>query len=351
MPVFTNPSVIPRQELNFAIVEGQGAVKNLIGDKIMPSFPIERRTAHLIKATLSNTNALRTIDDNKFIHAPGTKFERMIATFGDATLTVTLRGVEIVVPNETEMDYDGFLDVEAFEVGRFAQNQALTNEKLIAAQIFNTANTFLNGSTAALVAYTAALSTTCSFITDVINSTRRIKALGELADTVVLSGPVYERIRQSAAVQAYVSGTLYPGADTSLNNIQKVLAEYGIKQVLVGDGYTNVAAGNAAASLSQIWSNTYVAVCQAGTLTGMSDQEGLGVPQIGGIGVNTMWQGYNPGGNPTTEVTDANKFSGGTYIESYPDFSINSMVIRCKMSQKPTPTNVRCMDLILTNYA
>jgi hypothetical protein len=141
MPVFTTTAAIPRQELNFAVVQGQGAVRNLIGNQWMPPFPLTRRSAHLIEATIANSNGLRTIDDDRYIHAPGTKFQRMIATFGEKTMTVTLRGVEIVIPNEVEKDYDGYLDVEAFEVGRFGQMQALTNEKLIAAQIFNTGGT------------------------------------------------------------------------------------------------------------------------------------------------------------------------------------------------------------------
>lgn len=351
MPVFTNTAVLPRQELNFAIVEGQGAVKNLIADKVMPPFPITQRTAHLIRATLANSNALRTIDDNKFIHAPGTKFERMIATFGDFSLTVTLRGVEIVVSNETEMDYRDYLNVEAFEVGRFAQTQALTNEKLVAAQIFNTTNTLSGAAVNSTVAYTVANLSTISFIADVIAATRALKAGGELADTVVLSGPVYERIRQAATVQAYVAGTLKPGQEADINTILGALREYGITQVLKGDAYVNTAAATATASLSQVWSNTYVWVGQAGTMSGNADQEGLGVPQIGGIGVNTFWEGYAPGGQPTLNVTDANRFSGGTYIESYPQFDINSMVIRLKMSQKPTVTNARTGYLIATQYS
>lgn len=351
MPVFSTTASIPRQELNYAVVQGQGAVRNLIGDKWMPGFPITRRVAHLIEATIANSNGLRTIDDDKFIHAPGTVFQRMIATFGDRTLTVTLRGVEIVIPMEVQKDYNGYLDMEAFEVGRFGQTQALTNEKLIAAQIFNTSNTGPGSATNSTVAYTLANLSTLSFFSDVIASTRRIKARGELADTVSMSGPVYERIRQAATVQAYAAGTLRPGMQADVNTILMALREYGITQVLIGDSYTNTAAGNATASLSQVWSNTYVAVGQAGTLGGNADAEGLGVPQIGGIGINTYWEGFGAGGVPTMDVTAENRFSSGVFIESYPQFNINSQVIRLNMSQKPTATNINCLDLIATQYS
>lgn len=334
-----------------AIVEGEGAVENLIGEQILPPFPINRRTAHIIKATLADTLALRVIDDDKFIHAPGTKFERAVAKFGDTTMDVVLRGQEIVVPNEVQLDYDGYLDVEAFFAGRFGQTSALTKEKLIAAQVFNTANTALGSATNSAVAYTVALSSTNSFISDVIASIRRLKARGERPDSVAMSGPVFERIRQAATVQGYVAGTLRPGQEATLNTIQMALAEYGIKNVFVGDSYYNSAADGATPSLTQIWSNTYVAVFKKGIASTGSGEAGIGVPQLGGLGANVFWEGYNPGGVPTSESNDLNIFPGGNYVESYPDLSIDSMIVRVKMSNKPFIGNTSALDLIATQYS
>jgi hypothetical protein len=347
MPVFTTTSALPRQELALAIVEGEGAVDSLIGEKILPPFPITQRTAHIIKATLANSQALRVIDDAKFVHAPGTKFERMTATFGDDTLSVVLRGEEIVVPNETTMDYAAYLSVEAFFAGRFGQTAALTKEKLIAAQIFNTGNF---AATNSAVAYTVANLATISFIGDIIAAIRRVKDAGEIPDTVALSGPVFERIRQAATVQGYVAGTLRPGADATLNTIQQALAEYGIKQVLVGDSYYNNAADQATASLSQVWSNTYIWVGKAGKGSVGSETGGLSVPQLGGLGANIYWEGYDMGGKVSTD-SGAMRFAGGNYVESYPDISIDSMVLRVKMSSVPYLGNLRTGTLVATQYS
>src|SRR6059058_4827797 len=98
MPLFDVSTVLTRQELALAVVEGEGAIGGLIGDQILPDFPINRRTAHLIKATIADTQALRHIAAPKYVRAPGTQFERVVAKLGDDTFTVTLRGVEIVVP-------------------------------------------------------------------------------------------------------------------------------------------------------------------------------------------------------------------------------------------------------------
>lgn len=331
-----------------AIVEGEGAIDGLIGNKILPPLPINRRTAHIPKFTLADTQGLRIISGAKWIHAPGTKFERIVAKIGDDTMTVDLRGVEIVVPNEVKLDYAGYLDIEAFYAARFGrETSGLTKEALIASAVFNTTN--LGSATNSTVAYTVANLSTISFISDVIASIRRVRAKGEIPDTVIMSGPVYERIRQSAPVQAYVAGTLYPGADTTLNNIQKVLAEYGIKQVLVGDSYYNSAADGATPSLSQIWSNTYIAVVKAGTASGVSN-DSTAVPQLGGIGADIYWEGYVPGGVPSADK-DTMTFAGGNYVESYPDIPTDSMVIRLKMSNRPYIGNARAADLIATQYS
>lgn len=349
MPAYSTSSALPVEELSVAIVEGENAIEGLIGEQVLEPLPITWRNAHIVKATLADTVGLRHIASDKFVHAAGTKFERLVATFGEADVSVTPRGVEIAVPNELTLDYRNRFDVVAFFAGRFGtQVSGLTKEKLVADAVFNTTN--LGSATNSAVAYTAANLTTISFIADVIASIRRVKAKGEVPDTIVMSGPVYERIRQSAAVQAYVSGTLYPGADTTLNNIQKVFAEYGIKRVLVGDSYYNNAVSGATPSLSQIWSNTYIAVLKTGVNAERSEAAGVSVPTINSIGALVYWEGYDQGGVPSKE-RDAMTFEGGNYVETYPSNETDSLIIRVKMSHKPAILNSRAADLIATQYS
>lgn len=353
MPVFVPAAARVRQELAVAIVEGQGAVKKLIGKKILPDFPVNRRTAHLIKATLADTLGLRILTD-KYVRAPGTKFERVVAKFGDDTMTVTLRGVEIVIPNETQLDLAGFLDTESFFCSRFGQTSALTQENLIAAAIFN-ATTFGAG-TNSTTAYTVANLATMVPIADIIASTRRVKVKGEQPNTVVMSGPVYERIRQALTLQAYVAGTLKAGTEADINTILMALREFGITQVLIGDGYYNTAADGATPSLSQIWSNTYIWVGCAGEAFAVGDKgdevalEGTGVPTLQGVGANIFWEGYTPGGVISTDK-ESMTFAGGNYVETYPDLTIDSMIARVKVSAQPYIGNARGGDLIATQFA
>lgn len=359
MPIFTVASARPRQELAMAIVEGEGQIKGLIGSQVLPDFPINRRTAHIIKATLQDTQALRIIAAAKYIRAAGTRFERMVAKFGDDTLSVTLRGVEIVVPNEVELDYADYLDVESFFASRFGTDiSGLTKEYLIAQAIFNTTNfgsatnsaqAYTSANTT-YAAYTGGTPTGISFIGDIIASARRLKAKGEAPPFVaVMSGLVFERIRQAFSVQQYVNGIFNAGQQATQNMIEAAVKEFGVEKILIGDSYYNSAADGATPSLSAIWSNTYIWVGRPGLSAG-GGEEGVSVPSLSGVGACVYWEGFTPGGVPSTDK-DTMAFEGGNYVESYPELTIDSMVLRLKMSSQPYIGNARAGDLISTQYS
>jgi hypothetical protein len=354
MPVFVPAAARVRQELAVAIVEGEGAVRNLIGKKILPDFPINRRTAHLIKMSLADTLGLRILTD-KYIRSPGTKFERAVAKFGDDQMTVTLRGVEIVVPNETEMDLAGYLDVESAFCGRFGQTSALTQEFLISSAIFST-GTF-GAATNSLVAYTFANLATMNPVQDIIASIRRVRARGEQPDTIAMSGPVWDRVRTCTNTLQFVRGTFNAISEVTIEAFTSALSSWGIRQVLVGDGYYNTAADGATPVLTQIWSNTFIWVGKSGEAFGnpkttddVASLEGIGVPTLQGVGANIFWEGYTPGGKISNDESGIT-FEGGNYVESYPDLSIDSMVVRVKLSAQPYIGNARGGDLIATQFA
>ena len=112
------------------------------------------------------------------------------------------------------------------------------------------------------------------------------------------------------------------------------------------------AADNATASLSQLWSNTYIAVCKAGEVGsgGENEPDGADVPLLGGLGTDAFWEGYAPGGVVSADK-DAQSFEGGIYVESYPNIELDAQVLRLKMSNKPYIANTRCLDLIATQYS
>lgn len=358
MPVFVPAAARIRQELASAIVQGEGMVNGLIGKMILPDFPINRRTAHLIVATLMDTLGLR-IMDNKNIRAPGTKFERAVAKFADSTITVTLRGLEIVVPNETEMDLAGFLDVESFFCARFGQTSALTQEYLIQTAIFSTAT--FGSATTVPTAYTIAnLGTAASPgmnpIQDAILSIRRVKAKGEVPNTWVIPGLIWDRVRTCYNTLQFVKGTFNAITEVTIDAFAAAMKAYGIEQVLIGEAYYNTAAEGLTPVLVQIWPTSFMWIGKAGKVFGTPSTaeemplEGLGVPTLQGAGASIYWEGYTPGGKIATDQ-ESHNFDGGNYVESYPDLSIDSMVVRVKLSMQPYIGNANCGDLINPQYS
>lgn len=348
MPVFTSSATRPRQELALAIVEGERQADGFIGEKILPGYGVDKRNAHVIKATLADTNGMRSIGADKYIHAPGTKFERMTAKLGDDSFSVTLRGLEVVIPIEAELDYADYLSLEQLFMNRFGQDTfPTTKEALISAAIFNTTN--FGSATNSAVAYTAANLATMTPIADIVASIRRVRAKGEIPDTVVMSGPVFERIRNSTDLRNYITGTQGAGAQVTVNSLQQALADYGIRQVLVGDAYQNTAEDGATPALTQLWSNTYIWVGKSGRVGAPANDEAFGVPTISGGGALIYWNSYQMGGKPGIE--NSMTFEGGGYVESYPQPDIDSEVVRVKMSHQPYIASGRIGDLVATQYA
>jgi len=359
MPAQSNLGALPRQELALAVVEGEGAVKNTIGEKILGPLGVSYRNAHYIKATLAGSLGLRHIGSTKYVRAMGTRYERATATLTDGSLTITPRGLEISVPREMTMDYKGVFDALAFFSGRFGQEiGALTKEYLIAQAVFSSTAYVLGSATNSGVAYTAANrdktdGTGMNPIQDIIASTRRVKANGEVPDTVVMSGPVWERVSTCYQTLQFVRGIFGPIQDVTPELFLKALNAYGIKQVLVGENYVNTAADGATPSLTQVWSNTYMLVCKAG-MSAAGSTEGTLVPSLTGLGANVFWEGFDASGNGTLDkVKEDYDFGGGGgyFVEVYPSWETESDIIRIKMSHNPTITNNRCGDIIATQYS
>lgn len=351
MPVYSTSAALPRQELALAIVEGEGMATQLIGDKVLPDFPITHRTAHAIKLLLKDTLALRSIASDRFKRAPGAKYERATATFSDTTLTVDLYGLELPIPNEVQLDYREFLNIETMMARRFGTTTTgISKEVLRAAALFNT-STF-GSATNSAVAYTTANLSTISYIADSIAAARRLRAKGEPGPFVqVMSGPVFERIRQSATVQAFTVGSLRAGQEATKEMILASLREFGIVDILVGDAYQNTAADGATPSLAQIWSNTYIWTGTPGKAGGGDGGDGLGVPTIGGVGVTAFWEGWMAKAPNATDSKEVASFPGGTYVESYYQEDIESIIVRMKLSAKAAVLNSRAGDLLATQYS
>lgn len=324
--VYDNSTQIPRQELALVMVQGRGFNQQNIWDKVLPSFALDKRTAHLISLNISTGELLRIVDK---VRAPGTNFERITATFGDQTITLLIRGEEAVVPDEVEADFDGYFSTEALMAQTAEDKLELTQEYLTANAIFSTAS--FGSAINSAVAYTVANLATISFIADMYTMFEQVRSQGEQPNTIIIPELVYQRIRQCPLVTAFVRGILMAQVTVNTNTIQEAFADEGITQVLVARSRYNAAATNATPSITLIWSSAYIWVGRCGNK--FADDEG-GVETVEGVGCSPFWSSL-----------------GELQVYTYRQEPLMSNIVRAITSSIPYIANSNAGALLSTQYA
>lgn len=317
--VYQNTVAAPREELTDVIMEGVTDFDEFQGLALLPPKPMKLPTGHVPKITIAKGDLLRATTRNR---TPGSNFTRWQSAIDDYSMTLVQTPEEVQLPDEQTLIYDDYVAFEEVYAGEAANRLRRGHELDVEAAIFNTGNFDAVNSA---VAYTVALTATCSFIDDVTDAIRRVKGRGERPNTIHIPGPVYDRIRVSAPVKSFIAGANQPGSIVNANTIQRAFAENGIKQVLIGDGYVNQSEPLSSAVLNPIWPNTYVFVgnCQTGEL------------RAGGVGRTMFWDKEGPLFN----------------ISSYRDEPKKSNVIRAQKTTLAAITNARAGTLITTQYS
>lgn len=332
MPVYSNATARPRQELAAIVREGEGINKLNLHKSILPALPVNKRNVHLVKAKVANTQLARILDDY-FITAPGANVERMTAVLNDDSFSVLIRKREIQIPDEIEMDYSDYLSLEGLFAQQGVESVELTTEYLTALAIMN-ATTFGAG-TNSIAAYTTANLATIDFVGDVVAATERGFDKAELLNTIVMSRHVYNRIRQATLLKNYVVSQLGKGFEVNGSNLQLAFADLGITKVLIGTSIYNSAADGATPVMSRVWGDTYVWVGNTDDSAVGNDETGIST--IKGVGANVFWDQYTP--------------QDGYGVDTYREEKTESNIVRAKSSKAPYIANANKGTLITTQYS
>lgn len=317
--IYQNATAEPREELQDFIQEGVTNFDEFVGLKLLPPMPMSLVTGHVPKVTIAKGDLLRAANRNR---APGTNFNRWQMAIDAHSMTLVQVAEEQSIPDEQTMLYEDYFDIEALGATEATNRLRRGHELESEAAIFNTTNFDANNSA---VAYTAANIATMTPVTDILAAIRVVKGRGERANTVVIPGPVWDRISLSTQMIQFVAGSVNPAAIVTPGDLAAKLKVHGITDVLVPDGYVNQSDGLSAAVINQIWPNTYVAVVSATP----------GALRNGGIGRTFFWDKQGP------------LFQ----LFSYRDEVKASNVIRSRKTTLTDITNTRAGTLITTQYA
>lgn len=272
---YTNAQATPRADI-YALVQQANSDFNklFIADLVLPVKNEDARRGIYMKANLANAELLNA---DALPREGGAGYNRVNRRFDTDTYDCQEYGLESVVDDAFESEVERFMNLEATEAMLLERSLKISYEARVAAAIFNT-TTF--NSTASGIVYSTANVLTMDPASDVDLAKTRLLKKGILANAVVMSQDVYNRIRRSALLQNQVYGVVPRGAgQRALPNEQDIANALGVDNLFVGKAPYNTANKAATYSGSFIWNNTniWVGQIQGGEYT------------AGGVGRTISW--------------------------------------------------------------
>jgi len=313
-----NSGAIFRGDLLTYVEEAARADELPIGTQVFPVYGVDLQQGQYPKFRIA---AGELLNDESTLRSPGGTYGRVARKYEKDTYSCVDRGIEELVDDEQKRNISRFFSSEVIAAKLCLRSMTIAHERRVAAALYDS-STFT--ATNAIVAYTNANLATIDFVGDVLSAIDRLIQKGVVANTVVMSQQVYTRIRRSTILQNYLRGNR-PSDSQQMIRKEDVAAAFGLSQCLVGRMPYNAGKKGQAASLSQIWPNTYVWV---GAVEG-------GDPFAGGAGRTFVWNA-----------------EGGIFVtESYRDEQRRSDVVRVRHNTAEKVIDSTSGELITTNWA
>ncbi|NBU73522.1 MAG: hypothetical protein EBS53_19120, partial [Bacteroidetes bacterium] len=194
-----------RADINQALLEAPNADTGLVGAEIFPLLPVEAKSGSYLKVQLAQADLLN--NDTKARDA-GAGYARAIRAFGTDTYDTIEYGLEELIDDGFRADANRFFDLEASSARFLLRQIKLGHEKRVN-DIVNAATTpFTTADQSAISAYTNANLGNIDVAGDVANARTEINKLGYEANTVIMSAPVFERIRRTTKLQNQFFGVV-----------------------------------------------------------------------------------------------------------------------------------------------
>jgi hypothetical protein len=267
-----------RADIAQAVYEGLSNKNNLfIGTEVMPVYSSDVKSGAYLKLNIGDSE---TLNDDVLKIAAGAGYPRTSRRFTSDSFDAIEYGLEEVLPDSNRRDLDRFFDTEVNIASMLLRQIQISHEARVASAAFAA-----NGLTAisATAAYTEANITSFDVPGDVASAKLELAKFGVLPNTLIMSMPLFERIRRSAKVQNQFFG-IVPSDQSRLLSEGEVAAAVGVDRVLVGRAPKNTAAKGQTYAGGFIWSNTYMALAT----TSGGDFSG------GGFGRTIVWAADSP---------------------------------------------------------
>jgi len=320
--MYPNSGATIRADINQVVIEASAADDLFIGSKLYPFWGVDAKSGTYPKLTKAITEMLKPGSTDR---ERGGSYGRIKRAWTTDTYDTQDRGLEEAMDDTEVKDTSRFFPMASITAKMVLRAMMLAAEIRVAAKVFHA--TDWGTPTAPAVAYTEANIATIDFPLDVQAAIERVAANAERPNTIVLSPAVYNRIRRSTLLKAFLVGSNLPGAQVNTNTIQQAFAAEGITQVLIGGARYDSAIKKTTQTFSSanVWSNTYVWVGKVGS----------GDPFSGGVGRTLGWNA-----------------EGGEYVtETYREEAIRSDIIRVRQHTIEKTIDASAGTLFETTYS
>lgn len=275
---YDNSSAEFRPELH-AVVEQAMAIDNkFIADAIFPIQPVETDTGDYMRILrgkgqlLSNPGGTTDATD-PLVRAPGGEYREVTRTEEKDSWKTIDRGLEEPIDDKLKQKVARFYDKEASTAKLLMRSMRIAREARVAAKVFNEAN-LGTAIDATGTPFTEANLATFDFAAYLSQAKLQLEKRQEDANTLVLSGTMWDRITRSTKLREFFFGT--SGGNAMITR-QMIAEKFELSQILVGKAsFDTTKVGKAAtdATLTWTWNDLYFAVLNV---------QG-GAPENGGVG-------------------------------------------------------------------
>lgn len=311
---------ILRADIRTALEQGIDCLKFCIGEKVAPVYGSDTKAGQYLFRSIEQRNAVR-IDENR--RAPGTTYPEVTSSWSSQSFETLDFGYKSMVDDSLKAYADRYLDLEV-------STARILDAKLMLAYELRVQAALLGGgfsANSAAVTYTNANLSTVDFVQDVQNACERQRQLGTIANTIILTYPLWNYVRRASLFQNYVRGnfpTVLP-TNMSIEQATNVFRDQGIEQILLAGAYQDTGGEGQIYLGTPIWPNTQIFV---GKING-------GDFLAGGAMRTIAW---DPDG-------------GFKAVESYRDDDKRSDVLRVRQSVIEAVIDQRAGQLINTGAA
>lgn len=311
---------VSRPEITAFLEQAQSADKYFIGQKLFPVKDVKARAGRYPRLDMAKGKLMRR--DVTKRNSTGS-YNEITRQHGWDNYDCEDRGLEERIDDTKAAEMSSFFSLEKL-TGKLVRRAVALDFEVNAASIIMNETNFAKEN--AKVVYTEANIDTVDVPYDIELAVERIISRGETANTMVMSLKLWNYVRRSKQMQAYVWGKLTDSSGRKQITTQHLAEVFELENIFVARGHHDTGKGETA-NISSVWGTSHIFV---GDVKGGDFDEG-------GVGRTLVWDADCPNGLYATET--------------YRDEKRRSDMVRVRSNSIEKIVNSNAGQLVKTSFA